>query len=93
MKVQESGAQIMRVAGTTHRRDAIATIAYLPSKRRKVVFESEPTNTHDSKAMRVLVGGIHVGYVPQGTAPKTHLYATVGTCGLEPTPYVWIELN
>jgi hypothetical protein len=55
------------IAGLTHYRPAIAAAATVlraggPSV---ATLEAEPTNAHDPNAMKVLVAGHHVGYVPR----------------------------
>lgn len=68
-------ARLLSVAGTSHRQPAVEAVlagrggpsavagTNLPS-----VLMRDPANPHDRNAIRVLVDGIHIGFVPAGEA-------------------------
>ena len=44
----------------------------------KATFQAEPENEFDPKAIKVLVGGIHAGYVCHGLAESFHKWLDIG---------------
>lgn len=68
----------VRVAGTSYRQDALEVVAggrnFAGTRRRLLTatLVREPDNPHDSNAVRIDVGGVHVGYLPRDGAPGFH---------------------
>lgn len=63
------------VAGESYRQEELALVLRsLPSSSRLVTAQlvREPTNQYDRNAVRVEVGGHHVGYLPRELAPGAH---------------------
>ena len=80
---------VLRVAGVTFRQDALEAVRRDASG--ECAFVPEPSNPADPAAVRVEVGGKHVGYVPRGThvdAAATPRLLSIGTT----YPHVWIAL-
>ena len=69
----------------------------MPSKKRPhVELVPEPGNTFDTNAIRVEVGGEHVGYVPKKHKSATAKPGVTGRLikiGTTPAPHVWIFLE
>ena len=78
-----SPKSVLRVAGVTFRKDALAAVVDDACE-----FVPEPSNPHDPAAIRVEVGGQHVGYVPRGVplAAGNPRLLSIGTI----YPHVWI---
>lgn len=55
----------MNVAGVALRQDAIFGNV---RKGKRLTFQREPENRHDSNAVKVLCDGVQVGYIPAGSA-------------------------
>ena len=62
---EEGATTVYSVAGVTFRMDALRSI----TADGAVTIEPEPTNPHDPHAHKVLVDGVHVGYLKRGRAP------------------------
>jgi hypothetical protein len=79
--------EMITVAGTTFHAEAV--------KRAKgcVALVREPTNVYDPNAVRVEIGGEHVGYVPRGTTVSPDAVAHVLKMGMLPKPHVWLLLE
>ena len=59
------------VAGVTFHQSAIESALQSAAPAQMVVrLEPEPTNPYDKNAIRVLVNGHHVGYVPRTLAAR-----------------------
>ena len=94
MRVKEANpaAKVLSVAGVTYRRTAIEKMTSTMA-----TLVPEPDNKHDPNAIRVEVGGQHVGYVPRGASVSPHRdcdqqTAPVVKWGLDP-PFVWIAVS
>ena len=67
-------AHLLQVAGTQYRKEAISSIARRYRRERRddpiaaAVVVRDPTNSHDSNAVRVLIDGIHVGFLSRDNA-------------------------
>eukprot|EP00966_Prymnesium_polylepis_P252216 5830971-Prymnesium_polylepis.1 len=88
VKVKEAspGAKVFSVAGVTFRRAAIEKMT-----TRAALLVAEANNPYDSNAVRVEVGGEHVGYVLRGAsiAPQA---AEVVKFSLDPL-HVWVAVK
>ena len=87
MKAKEisPAAKVISVAGVSFRREAIEKIATSTAN-----LVPEPDNKHDPNAVRVEVGGLHVGYVPRGSSISAQRGIVV-KWGVDP-PHVWIAV-
>jgi hypothetical protein len=87
MRVKEANpaAKVISVAGVTYRRAAIEKMTSSTA-----ILVPEPDNKHDPNAIRVEVGGQHVGYVPRGASVSPQ-HAPVMKWGVDP-PFVWIAV-
>ena len=81
--------EVVSVAGTTFRSHAVEA---LRDKPKAATLVAEPDNPHDPKAVRVEVGGTHVGYLPRGMALAPDATVHVVKCGAEPAPHVWLAV-
>jgi hypothetical protein len=80
------GCRVVSVAGTTFRTSALQQIQRMDT----AVLIPEPENPYDSKAMRVEVGGLHVGYLPRGSSVPPQSVPVL-KWGADP-PHVWIAV-
>lgn len=80
--------EVVSVAGTTFRHEAVKAVKH----HSKVKFEPEPDNPHDPNALKVLVDGEHVGYVPRGRPISPDAKVKLLKWGMEPTPHVWLAV-
>lgn len=86
-RLKEAGMQIVKVAGTTFRREGVKAAIH----KTDVAIIPEPNNPHDSNALRVEVGGFHVGYIPRNcNKPISPESISLFKSGLEPQPHVWL---
>ena len=78
------------VAGVTFRRDQVAEA--IKRKNPQVELVPEPENKYDSNAVRVEIGGLHVGYLPRGKGNAIVLTEPVEVLkiGMIPQPHVWL---
>jgi len=93
-ELREAGVtckDVFSVAGTTFR--AAAVEAVLKEGVRDVVLEAEPTNRFDKNAVKVLVNGHHVGYVPAVRAASTRGPVHVCNIGIASQPHVWLSMG
>ena len=93
-ELREAGVtceDVFSVAGTTFR--AAAVEAVLKEGVRDVVLEAEPTNRFDKNAVKVLVNGHHVGYVPAVRAASTRGTVHVCDIGIASQPHVWLSMG
>jgi hypothetical protein len=70
-------AQLLTVAGTSHRQPAVEAVvagrggpSTVTEANLPAVLFPDPTNAHDRNAIRVLVDGVHIGFVPASEAPR-----------------------
>ncbi len=70
-------AVLMSVAGTSHRQEAVEAVvdgrggsAAVLGTNVAAVFLRDPDNEHDRNAIRILVDGIHIGFVPARDAAQ-----------------------
>jgi hypothetical protein len=70
-------AQLFTVAGPAHRQQALQAVvagrggpAAVTGMNLPAALRRDPTNPHDSSAIRVLVDGVHIGFVPAREAPR-----------------------
>lgn len=70
--IGEGNELSIEIAGTNHRQEAMRNISKLVGgpgeKTAAAVVLSEPTNVFDKDAVRVLVDGVHIGFLPRGDA-------------------------
>ena len=78
--------QIVKVSGTTFRRESVKAAI----DKKDVVIVPEPENPHDANALRVEVGGFHVGYIPRSCKPISPKSIALFKSGLDPQPHVWL---
>ena len=81
--------RVLRVAGTTFRRAAIEQVVQEGVTSTQLV--PDPTNAHDPNAVKVLVNGWRVGYVPRGEDVPTR--AAVCHVAAAPLPMVWLSVD
>ena len=91
-RLKEAGVKcddVFSVAGTTFRAASVKTV--LEEGVRDATLEPEPTNRFDPNAVKVLVNGRHVGYVPATRAASVRT-GPVHVCniGTAPNPFVWL---
>lgn len=70
-------AVLLSVAGTVHRPEGLAAIvagrggpAAVKGENLPAVLRRDPANAHDPNAIRVLVDGVHIGFVPAREAGR-----------------------
>ena len=85
---EEGATTVYSVAGVTFRVEALRSI----TADGAVTIEPEPTNPHDPHAHKVLVDGVHVGYLKRGRAPPHRCHGIVRAAA-EPFPCVWIAVS
>lgn len=49
--------------------------------RQRVILQPEPTNAHDQNAIKVVISGVHVGYVPKWQTPQIDTQAAAMLVG------------
>lgn len=83
---------IVRVVGTDYYQPALKT-ATSASRREDFRFEClatlipDPGNPHDSKAVKVMIGDHHVGFLARGSARRHHSKLAAMREAGEPTDY------
>ena len=82
---------VFSVAGTTFRASAVEAV--LKEGVRDAMLEPEPTNRFDKNAVKVLVNGHHVGYVPAVRAASTRGPVHVCNIGIASQPHVWLSMG
>ena len=82
---------LIPVAGTTFK--AVGVMKAMQSASEETKLQPEPTNPHDKEAVKVLVGGQEVGYVPRGKRVSPDACVSVFRMGMEPHPYVWLAVG
>jgi hypothetical protein len=82
--------EVVSVAGTTFHGQAVDSIK---GKPKAVSIVPEPDNPHDPNALRIEVGGAHVGYVPRGKPISPDAKVNLLKWGVEPTPHVWLAVS
>lgn len=81
--------ELIAAAGTTFRAEGVRRGTKRAREGTRLV--PEPDNPHDPRALRVEVGGEHVGYVPKGKQlPSPCPCAHVVTIGDAPAPHAWL---
>jgi hypothetical protein len=88
LKAEGMMREVVCVAGTTFRPDAVKGVQHYSN----VKLEPEPTNQHDPNALKVVVSGEHVGYVPRGKPISPGAKVNLLKWGVEPTPHVWLAV-
>ena len=78
--------RVVKVAGTTFRPEGLAAAARSAGT---CALVPEPTNEYDPNAVRVEVGGSHVGYVPRGVRVEGEPH--VLSISAE-RPHVWLAV-
>ncbi len=70
-------AELLTVAGTSHRQAAVEAVvvthggpSVVTTNNLPAVLLRDPENPHDSDAIRVLIGGVHIGFVPAREAAR-----------------------
>ena len=81
---------VLRVAGTTYRADEVKALS--SAKDRDVSLVPEPENRYDKLAVKVLVGGKHIWYVPQKLRVDKSARTVLFKAGSKPVPYVWLAV-
>ena len=64
MKEREHSVQVISAAGVTFRSDSLKRA--IDKGDETVSLVPEPTNRHDTHAVKIEIGSFHVGYVPRG---------------------------
>lgn len=82
---------LIPVAGTSFK--AVGVMKVMQSTSTETTLQPEPTNPHDKEAVKVLVGGQEVGYVPRGKRVSPDACVSVFRMGMEPHPYVWLAVG
>ena len=85
---EEGATTVYSVAGVTFRVEALRSI----TTDGAVTIQPEPTNPHDPHAHKVMVDGVHVGYLKRGRAPPHRCHGIVRAAA-EPFPCVWIAVS
>ena len=91
-QLKEQGVKchdVFSVAGTTFRASTVKAV--VEEGVRNATLEPEATNPFDPNAVKVLVNGRHVGYVPAVRAASVRT-GPVHVCniGTAPNPFVWL---
>ena len=86
---EESKVQVIPVVGITFRQDALKMAMGGPPSPNLI---PEPENEYDPNAIRIEIGGHHVGYVPRGKPLSPDSRAHVCKWGLDP-PHVWLAVE
>ena len=77
--------EVVHAAGTTFRTESLKEA--VESKSMSASLEAEPSNKYDKLAVKLLVGGRHIGYVPR--SKRIRRDASIGICkmGMLPKPH------
>ena len=87
---EKANVEVVPVAGVTFHKDALKTaMACMPSAPALI---PEPTNPHDSNAIRIEINDQHVGYVPRGKPISPESRAHICKWSLDP-PHVWLAVE
>ena len=89
MKAYGEANEVFSVAGTTFHRDAVEAA----QGKTDIAIIPEPENKFDPAALRVEVGGAHVGYVPRGKKLSPDDKLRVMKAGMKPVPHVWLAVG
>ena len=81
--------RVVPVAGITFHQDSLKIAMKGPPS---LALVPEPENQHDSNAIRVEIGGNHVGYVPRGKNVSPDSRAHVCKWSMDP-PHVWLAVE
>jgi hypothetical protein len=81
---------ILKIVGTSFRHKAArksfsrggeVLAGNIMTTRQRVILEPEPTNAHDQNAIKVVISGVHVGYVPKWMTPQIDTQAAAMLVG------------
>ena len=86
---EDSKVEVVSVSGVTFRKDALKSAMGRPPSPTLV---TEPENEHDANAIRVEIGGNHVGYIPRGKPVSPDARVHICKWGLDP-PHVWLAVE
>ena len=67
---------MMEIQGCKHYMDALPRAEM--TTEMQADFESEPDNSHDPQAIKVMINGIHIGYVCRGLTASFHKWMEAG---------------
>ena len=82
---------LISVAGTSFK--SVGVMKAMQSSSEETMLQPEPTNPYDKEAVKVLVGGQEVGYMPKGKRLSPHSRVSVFRMGVDPSPYVWLAVG
>ena len=82
--------KILSVAGTSYRESEIR--AAMEKRGGIASLVPEPDNAHDSEAVKVVVNGQHVGYIPRSNRVPFTTPIHLCKMGADP-PHVWIAVQ
>ena len=82
---------LIPVAGTSYK--SVGVMRAMQSSSEETTLQPEPTNPHDKEAVKVLVGGQEVGYVPRGKRLSPDARVSVFRMGMDPSPHVWLAVG
>ena len=82
--------EVISVAGTTYKRRGIENALH---SRKSVKLVKEPDNPFDKNAIKVVISGEDVGYIPRGKQVSPDSRVSVCKMGLDPTPFLWLAVE
>ena len=82
--------QLVSVAGTTYKCDGVKKA--MVAKEKEACLIPEPDNPYDKQAVKVVVSGCEVGYVPRSKRLPTNSRVSVFQIGVEPKPHVLLAV-
>ena len=90
---KEQGADIVQVAGTSFRKEAIASALKQPYP--VVSLEAEASNAFDENAIKVDISGEHVGYIPKSmnSSISPGSRARLIHWGISPGPHITLAVS
>ena len=82
--------ELVSVAGTTYKATGVKQAIGAPTKMASLI--PEPDNPYDKEAVKVVVSGCDVGYIPRSKRLSPKCRVSVFQIGLEPKPHVWLAV-
>ena len=82
---------LFAVAGTTFKAKEVKQAMEAKVKQARLI--PEPDNPHDKDAVKVVVAGCEIGYVPRSKRLSPQCRVSVFQIGMEPKPHVWLAVK
>ena len=81
---------VIPVAGTTYKANKVKQAMEANVKEAHLI--PEPENPYDKDAVKVVVAGCEVGYVPRSKRLSPQCRVSVFQIGMKPKPHVWLAV-